>query len=687
MKPYAICLALVLAFSSAQLMHGETFFEDLLLEYMYGYRVASSVDMRYEVNMTVSVRGRTHVFDDVTVNWTDLDRGDFVLPIATFPVVLAYNIPTLPADTDLVLSPDFLLRVLTDSTVTFADPELVELNPNLTVATPVRMILDSSTSPANQQIIDFLNMNVTMQSENGSWSGVATSNRHVRLPGYAAVMAALAVQSNTIAFVPGPLVAKADSANVRVALLYANGELLRPFDHPSFEFTERTHGANVEVSTAAWPLQRPASVSIPQTGDCSASLTNARFIHWCFADNDDLDDTTYRRGYHIFDRESRNRLAETLEEITCGGKKLLVFDNLSDGNRSNGVLAISIIFTVLLLAVSAFSFWSLSDVDKGKIQLIITHLSLIVGLVLSFASYVLYWLPPSTDGICISREWLLTFGYTLVVTPVCGLVIILERVFGTQKIKQINMAAVNKTLAVLYGVILSGQLIILLLRTTAAGLRSEEIVVDAIGWKSEYSCVEDGGALEIVQISFFILIGVTMVGIIYRNFYTFSFTVSGQREKTKEKLMMETVRYILGAANNHILVFALLLIVISIIDLSDGNKYVMYVVIVLFAQVNAVSALIIPKLTDRVKTFRKNFSSASGRSGRMNRSDSFATPSTPRRTDSQSTVKETDTKDEEDSSGSGAELPMSDKEMEEVRVSRAASIINMQAGGGAANAV
>jgi hypothetical protein len=261
---------------------------------------------------------------------------------------------------------------------------------------------------------------------------------------------------------------------------------------------------DIDKTIPQWPLNSFGYFVYQENAsdDYNSILYGLRFAYWIF-NNSLVQDTTEEFGFYFVGLN----IIPHLLQAELNGKKLLVYNNLSVHGRSNAVLGISLVFTFIFAVGVLYGSLIPSLRSKGGIQQS-THIILaFIGLILSFVSYVLWYLPPSETWICIARNWFYGFGMTCVLSSIFlyGFVLQLLYMLDIGRIT-VDKETPFKGLLIMAFIVLLLELVILLIWTYTEEPHGHEIVIDPIEWTSRYTCTIKSWVMDLIQYIFFCLL-------------------------------------------------------------------------------------------------------------------------------------------------------------------------------------
>jgi hypothetical protein len=603
-----IVLALV-AITQASLT-GTSLYKSLIREWSYAYDVASGVSIEYNLTTVEGEYPGTNLITDLNIPTVNLTENTYIVPIVGYPIALVYNIPFL--NQTLVMTRDLLAYIITNNSIAWNDPLILELNPGLeNTGTAVRMIFNSIADTTNQFIIDYLFDNMTDQG--GSWQGLAAP-RYVRAPGFSTVVADVSGFGDSMALVPLPYIAESTSTTLALGLLQlSNGTLVSPLE-PPFVNLNGNFSVLSASSSEPWPMISYCYMVFDQTQDsCAIPIEITRFLYWTFG-NAELYNQTGTHGFYVFDDQDFKTLESHLFNAECNGNKVLTYTNIEPTTRTNVVFGVTtplmILFLVLVLAS-----WLVRD-DRFQGLVILNNAVVVLGLLLSFISFVLWWYPPSNSGICIARFWLFGLGFVNVVAAVYIYVVSIDAILSKQVLSAIMFSKQKFVLAYL---VLEGlELAILLLWVFIEKPVGKAVVLNQLEWLTIYECKVQYGVLDIIQVLYFCLICLFGCYFIYKHWDPKK--IEGEDIKIVKK-MLEDTKWHLMALSGELGLFVIYLVITRIVNFTDDDLYSITVPIFTFLVGNITVAFFLPRLWGMIKQTR-NLSSSSSKVKGMSKQDS-----------------------------------------------------------------
>lgn len=521
------------------------------------------------------------------LNWSNLTSEFHLTPLVAYPIALIYNIPTLPINQPLLtLTPEILVQLITNDSIVWNDPSIVDLNPGLAsnFLRP-RFIFSSVQSPINQLIIDYLFENETQR--NGTWGDLVVPISNVPIAGYNAIVSAIGITTNSWSFLPLPLVKTITNTNVKIASLILNSTV-NAYSTPSFTFTNvDSNKLNVETERTGdeWPLNTIVFLGYDTQGsNCSFTKEVARFSYWTL-NGTLLQNNTQDFGFYFFDEESRHVIQDHLLNATCNSERMLVYDNLSTKIRSIVVFTVVTFLVLVLAALNVFT-WTLRENSKTA-PVIILHSSTSFGLLFMAAANTLWWFSPVTDAVCHGRIWTQGLSYSLVISTAFIYIYSIDSMIKN-KTDLTKMMPKNWKIALVFTSLQICEIVILLVWSLLENMKSTEIVVDAIQWTSRTTCTSVYGYMDIFQSIFFAGICIWGCVVIYRHW--------------KEGTRSDDTRWIMMSLNNVILIWILFLVISRILELTDDQYYIIDILFYSLAEASIVISFFLPRLARIVKS-------------------------------------------------------------------------------------
>jgi hypothetical protein len=580
-----VILLQIVCVLSAPSINVTTINEGLLTERAFAYAIVSDTEV------SLSNSNYTNVIIQPEYQVFANESGKFLFPVDSYPMVLAYNIPQL--NSSLVLTRELLQKIATDPEFTWDNAELVSLNPGLEILSfaATRIIVNRTPNPINGQLMTYIFDNATDFGDD--WKGVATGSVSFGV-GWTGVLSLLPVLPNSISFLPLPMVFDALSKNIRIGGILEDGVISTYSETVPTTITTTDNWLTIRHETN-WPIHIVEyGIYDPdnQSEDCQDALEIMRFMYWTVG-NQRLHQTDAQKGFLVYEDTVNTEIQNHLLKATCGGSLLLKYENLSVETRTNAVFSITLIVTVLL-GVMVFLNWRFTKNRYDKMSIGI-HVVVILGLALSFVSYVIWWYPSSVTWRCTTRMWFLNLGFANVVaSPTLHMVLL---GFAGKKAKSGNIAGVaisKKQLLAVYPIMMIIEVVILILWNTLENPKAHENIISVLDWQTNYTCETKSGVWQTVQFVYYCVIALFGCIIFYSNW--------------NQKGSNEANRWLMVSLYNQIFVFFQLLIILSILQLNDESLYVIIVPFYLFAQVNVVCSFFIPKLFAKYKD-RKDITS------------------------------------------------------------------------------
>lgn len=562
-------------------LSSEPIYQELVNRWAFAYRIASDIEITSTpVNLTLDT---LKIVTSFNLNET---TTSFISPVIAFPIAIAYNFPV--ANATLRLTNNMVRRILTENPLPWNDPELVELNPFLqNIGMPTRVILDSTNSPINDQLIEyFFPLNATQQQ--GRWAGLVAS-RHPQTVGFESVTSALGVLTNSMAFVPYPILKNANNPNIKLALLISDDDTVLSALQPittELQVDGSFMEASVKQNENTWPFHFYGYIALEQETTietCQNTLLNLRFLYWSFA-NEDLRNETIQLGFNYLDDESYEQMRQHLLTARCNDQIILTYSNLSTTTRSNVVYGISIGLMTIYLAVMIAS-WVTSE-NKRNQMTIINNTMNIIGWCFTVIGFHLWWLSPTSDAYCISRHWFLNFGYIALVSSIFGYTFMINIMESKISIAQITRYNAKRTLLLSYLTLAFIQISILLLWQFVENPVHLEEVVSEIEWTTRNTCSEDFFIVDIVQNVYYCCISVFGCYVLYR-YWT--------------KKTIKEPYWLLMAFFMQLLTFIQLIVNIQQLDLTDDSLYVIIITSFIIAEGGLILSWLLPQFFFKVK--------------------------------------------------------------------------------------
>jgi MFS family permease/ABC-type phosphate transport system substrate-binding protein len=585
------------AFAVRAYIYGPALQTDVFEQWRFAYGVASDAWLDYAVG---SDYRSLNIVPDIEWNATESANA---VPFIAYPVAIVHNIPLLNG-TAFVTTPELLRKLITNNTVTWNDPDILQYNPQLAVlGSPVRMYFNIRNSPVNQLIMDYLWENTT--EYNSSFVGLA-ARRYQQLQGDAAVLSAVSSIVNSMAIVPLPYVRLSGSTSIRTGRIVTDestGDTTGVADAPSY-YVYRDDRKLLLAQSGGWPLSVTLYVHFEERHlHCGESVDALRFFYWSFGE-DALVNVTVDRGYYMFSPTIANRTREHLLDARCTTSgKILTYNNLSEVQRSDVIFGLAFTLTVIFIGLVVAA-WLLLPQRKKPI-VAVNHCVVLVGLLLSLAAYIVWWYSPSKDSLCTSRMWLLDLGYTNVVASVYIYAFIMNHVYVLRKnVDKLSRNPINwRHFAIAYSILWGLELAILLLTQFIEHPHAEEVLVDYINWETRYVCVNEVDIMPIVARIYFCVVSVFGFYVLF---------------KLWKKDSPGNVTWLLASFFFQIFSFVILILQTSIIPFTDDQVYAITVLLYLFAIGVIILSFFVPNIIDKVKLFAQDLTKS-----RTSRSESY----------------------------------------------------------------
>jgi ABC-type phosphate transport system substrate-binding protein len=657
----SITFLCILSFSLCD-FQGSLLYNDLISQWIFPYKIASGIKVNYTIDEDKNITDNFQLLASGNIDWTEVRQqpGLFVVPITGFPIAVAYRLDALGNNT-LHLTLNLIKRMIADPILTWNDPEIVKFNPTLaTHGAGVRMVFDSSINDINKYLINYFFENQT--SNPGSWVGIRAS-RNTGVNSFVKVVSTISVLTNSLALVPYPYVTRDQSGDVKTSVVlslisditYTNYTILNSTDVGNETLNETIYITNENItyvnvslgSTAYlnflspdgfileadvnsfglyWPLKQVIYVSFENNyHDCSEATLLLRFLYWVL-NNTDLSSITPKSGYFDINVIQKQIVMDFLKKATCssGGDEnvILSYTNLSMRKRSNAVFAISIIVTIVLAGIVFYAYYltqksetSMKPKEKNTV-LIVFHLMVLFGLLSLLISFVLYWYPPFSDGICIARYWTLSVGYINIVSSifVWGITIYYYYSYYSSKRDSIPDAIKKVYIFLAYFALNAINLAILFAWTFSGNPRSVEVTVDVFNWETIYDCKLDTNIPDFVRSGYYFLVSSVGLWFIFRLWAFTGANKSPSEEKETKRVSPKTpddMRFLLVGLYNQILVFIQILI-LNFFNLTDSEEYTILIPLFTFSAVNVVFSLFLQRIVKKTKRREKSSSTQLG---------------------------------------------------------------------------
>jgi hypothetical protein len=628
-------------------IQGGLLYEDLFEQCSFTYKIASGIEINY---FTTENTSATEGFTLVTENSIDFDQRVeenkwMIIPFTGYSFAIAYNLPILGNQT-LRLTENVIRRIIAEEANMFwSDPEITEFNPLLSSYNVlIRMIFDSETNDINKYLIDHFFDN---QTDNpGTWTGIKASRNRV-VNGFINIVPGVALLPNSIAFAQRPSLEKDNSGKLHSADLllvdqiwYTNYTIWNATqvenetiyesqiiieEHISYITVNISQTPSIVIKstennvirvgypnvTRQWPLNQIIYVLFERNyPDCIEATSAERFLYW-MNNGTALSKLFTDNGF--FDIGYPNKLVVQyfLKTATCteSGRQrdVLIYTNLTESNRSNIVLGFSIILSLIFIWIVGYAYTLQNEPKKNSPVILIFHLIVTIGLLFMLASYFLYWLTPSSTGVCIARYWTLSVGYINVISSIFVWAITVHY-FLNAHAKGVIPKFSYEFIAITYLLLNSINIVILIIWNLVGNPRSVELVVNPFSWETIYDCKVDSDAPDYTRSGYYLLVSIAGCFLIYRlwaiteGHKTKDDTISNNsrtRSNIKPK-SPDDMRFLMAALYNQIIVFVLTF-VLSILNISDAQEYIIVIPLFLISSANAVLSLFLQRILRRIK--------------------------------------------------------------------------------------
>lgn len=608
MKILVFVACLLIVYVAAQIeeypdLTGSSLYSKLVEDWSYAYTIASDVSITYNTTTNYTLQSKSvELMHGIDIDWTAAgDTDQYIAPITGFPIVIGYNIALINGT--LLLTRELLLKMVTNTTMRWNDPDLLALNPSLSrVTATVRILFDKNPSTINKLIIDYLYGHNQTLNNTGYWQDIA-AGKHVLVDGYSAVVSGLSVSSNSMAFFPYPIIKSYQSSGaISLAEIEDINVVARHTDDISLDIAEGTSSSilSAEGSTSNWPLRVFGYLVYDQSiMECTEAIEILRFFYWK-VNNTHLASRTKDNGFYTFDDISHDTIKSFLLTAKCqGSTDVLYYTNLSDSKRSTFIFVVSCVFTALFVGL-VMSAWMITDKRyRFVFGTIFSRCVVLVGLMLSFAAYVLWWYPPSSDAICKGRTWLLNLGFTNVVTAVFMYSVI--RSLGAKAKKLGRGDGLPPHIIVAFYVAFEVmEIIVLLIWTEGEGMTSRQVDVDPILWTRVYECSSSTGYADLLQLIYYCCISLFGLFVIFKRY-------------DPKSMSQEDSRWLLMALYCQILLFVILMILTRINVWDDDTLYPVYVSFYLLTISMVIFAFFLPEIIRTLKKIAKSGSDNSSK--------------------------------------------------------------------------
>jgi ABC-type phosphate transport system substrate-binding protein len=471
---------------------GKDLFYNLIDQWTFAYSDVSELEILYKKTANVTIQPGTM---NIVSEYDLANDTSFACPVAAFPISVIYNLNNVIYTMDLLVTEHLLIRMITEPSMKWNDPELVQYNPLLAANTvSVRMVFNSDPNPVNDKILLWLFPN-NGSYYNSSFYGLAAS-KHVFASGFQTVVTAVSNTPNLLAFVPYPYARNLNSDKIRLAQLvrFTEGE---PENYTiTNETLYTTIGTNssyaiklqrarnrlyatIDYSNETWPLCFFSYLNYIDNGyDCENNTLIARFFYWSFG-NQFLYGKTMQTGFWKMDEQSFDVMKQMLQTMTCNNKEMLVYTDTSSKTRGNTIFIASLILVPIFIVMIIAS-WYIRPRKTFSIN--IYHLLCVFGLSLMLASSVIWWYTPRKTSFCVSRTWTLVIAYINVIAPIFGSVFTIYTMIRKSN-KSLSPKLINSsTIAGAYIILNAIAIVLLVIWQFVEDPRSFQEVTDSISW-------------------------------------------------------------------------------------------------------------------------------------------------------------------------------------------------------------
>lgn len=609
-------------------IEGASLFQGLVDQWLFSYKLVSGNELEYLINDDNNINFDSFkLLNSEDIDWENnlYNPNIYIVPITGYSIAIVHTITAL-GNQSLYLTENAIRRIISDQFMLFSDPEISEFNPLLSsVNIQARMALDSSVNEMNRYLINYFFPNT---SNNGSWSEIRAP-RHALFNGIDAVMSAMTVLTNYMAFVPFPLLNEDISKRpkpVRLLLInesysinetYSENNTMIAYknvsinDKPIITINDRFNNivpAILQTDSNSWPLNQIVYFIFPESlNHCENITIVLRFIYWVL-NTKEMNELMGTNGYFDTSEESKDYVKNVMKNATCinedGKPKIILsYTNLADKRRNSIVFGVSITCIMLFIALVIYALYLSQKLSK---MVYLHNLIVVIGLVLIFISFFIYWWPASTTLHCRSRYWTLSLGYVNVISSIFIWAFNVHYFVLNKKIKSYKS---SKYAVILAHLILNLLNIILLLIWTLIGKPvSREVIVSVFDWTTIYECYSETMIPDYLITSYYLII--STVGCIFLYSLWKTKTVVDVKKTTPDD-----IRFLMVCLYNQISVF-LLIFVIKNLKLTDDQDYEITIPLFVFLVANVILSSFVPKILAKV---RSNLSAAKSEDGSTDR--------------------------------------------------------------------
>jgi len=253
-------------------------------------------------------------------------------------------------------------------------------------------------------------------------------------------------------------------------------------------WTGENTGSGLKINSK-WPMVIMGNLILlinSEDVDCDAFKEVLRFVRWCFTDTV-VQFVIGRAGYYLPSSRSIDYIIDYLDNKICGGKAVLQVEPVQLYSNTAKIVITSIYWIILSgLILGALPKMKL-DRRIAKIYMCI----LILGLLLCGTSLVFWSIEPVYNSICMARWWLMGLGMVIFSGGVFCRIYQLKKIHQLLKTGRYG-ASKNfnhmKLLAIMMGVIIFIEIILLIILQFSSPLETKISIYDPINRLGTYKC-------------------------------------------------------------------------------------------------------------------------------------------------------------------------------------------------------
>jgi len=425
-----------------------------------------------------------------------------LLPFLAGPVVVLFNLPEVEAvDGQLILSLDILASIFLGKVRRWNDAVMIELNPDLKdvlPAAPISLIVRSDSSGSTEIFTSALSV---ASQDFREAIGPVTSfsdlpvNDVVRVAGSLSVYALTQQRPYALGYSSFSLVREFGGSFAPIRL--STGEVATPnrasvdiaMDQARFDEANR---ADLTVIRGGYPIIGFTYLLFNKSGPCTKNFAFARMVRWTL-----ISELAQQRaeslGFSPLSPKLQDLvLNDILGPLECDGLGLLE-PTAADQHAGEEYLISFIISEVVmgvcvLLAVVGL-LMRLSNINAS---VVITNMSLILGILMNAASLVFFHHVPDESLVCQLRLWLCGLGFTILMSVLFARAI--ETVFiyhRSRTLRRAHGALLQKLLVASILSVFLMQASILTLWTTIDAYSTDTKEEDMINITFSYNCYSE----------------------------------------------------------------------------------------------------------------------------------------------------------------------------------------------------